>query len=212
MTTLATARRTLWRDREFFFHNGKKLRRVRVPALLQVFVAFLFGLLLSLSAFSVVRMLAPAPVVQTTAALPADIAKLAAQTERRIIQIEQRQQLIAAMIADGEMDPAVLKKIMSAPATGQGGPYEPVNDDSDATFKRLFASMKKLDTIDSSAIAVPSDKPVKTAAFTSGYGLRNDPFRGKRARHMGIDLAGPIGTPIYATADGVVKTADGMRS
>ena len=54
---------------------------------------------------------------------------------------------------------------------------------------------------------MPSDKPVKTAAFTSGYGVRSDPFRGGAAMHAGIDLAGPHGTPIYATADGLVTTA-----
>ena len=55
--------------------------------------------------------------------------------------------------------------------------------------------------------AVPSDKPVRTAAFTSSYGVRSDPFQGRAAMHAGIDLAGPIGTPIYATADGMVETA-----
>jgi murein DD-endopeptidase MepM/ murein hydrolase activator NlpD len=45
------------------------------------------------------------------------------------------------------------------------------------------------------------------AAFTSGYGMRSDPFQGRAAMHAGIDLSGPIGTPIYATADGVVTTA-----
>ena len=54
---------------------------------------------------------------------------------------------------------------------------------------------------------MPSDKPVKTADFTSGYGVRSDPFRGRAAMHAGIDLAGPIGTPIYATADGSISDA-----
>jgi murein DD-endopeptidase MepM/ murein hydrolase activator NlpD len=110
------------------------------------------------------------------------------------------------LIAGEEIDPAVLRRIASSSAEGVGGPLEPVGG-SDATFKQLFTSWKKLDNISQGAIAVPSDKPVKTAAFTSGYGVRSDPFRGRAAMHAGIDLAGPVGTPIYATADGIISDA-----
>ena len=110
------------------------------------------------------------------------------------------------MLAGEEIDPAVLRRIASSSAEGIGGPLEPVGG-SDATFKQLFNSWKKLDSISQGAIAVPSDKPVKTAAFTSGYGVRSDPFRGAAAMQAGIDHAGPSGTPIHATADGIVSEA-----
>lgn len=40
--------------------------------------------------------------------------------------------------------------------------------------------------------------------FTSGFGMRADPFTGLPRFHNGVDLAGPIGSPIRAAASGRV--------
>lgn len=50
----------------------------------------------------------------------------------------------------------------------------------------------------------PFIRPTK-AYISRGFGIRIDPFTGKRQPHLGIDLAADIGTPVYATADGKVS-------
>ena len=96
-----------------------------------------------------------------------------------------------------------------------GGPFEPVTAaaasdatlSADAQFRSLFQAWKKLDVLEQTAISIPSSKPVDKVSLTSNFGVRSDPFRGTRAMHAGVDIPGPIGTPIYATADGIVSRA-----
>jgi murein DD-endopeptidase MepM/ murein hydrolase activator NlpD len=40
--------------------------------------------------------------------------------------------------------------------------------------------------------------------ITDRYGMRRDPFTGMRRFHNGVDLAGPVGTPVVATMSGKV--------
>ena len=50
--------------------------------------------------------------------------------------------------------------------------------------------------------AKPSIKPAKNYRVTSSFGYRLNPFP---AYHYGMDLAGQANSPIYVTADGVVR-------
>lgn len=131
-----------------------------------------------------------AAAVMLMAASPA-----AAQTEATSVQISGEVHRIAE-------DAAV--------PTGRG----------DNEFSQLFASWKSLDsglgitqpTAARPAISVPSRMPLKDLRMSSGYGMRNHPVLGKRANHKGVDLAAPTGTPVYATADGLVGKAEWFSS
>ncbi|MBD3276249.1 MAG: peptidoglycan DD-metalloendopeptidase family protein [Candidatus Marinimicrobia bacterium] len=67
----------------------------------------------------------------------------------------------------------------------------------DSTFRRKTAETN----------AAPAIRPIKIGYFTDIYGYRRDPFTGERTFHHGLDMGAPTGTPIYATADGVVRYA-----
>jgi murein DD-endopeptidase MepM/ murein hydrolase activator NlpD len=64
----------------------------------------------------------------------------------------------------------------------------------------------------STGVSIPSRMPVERVNLTSDYGTRIHPVLGGRRAHKGIDLAAPVGTPIYATADGIVGRADWFSS
>lgn len=53
----------------------------------------------------------------------------------------------------------------------------------------------------------PSIWPIK-GRISSSFGNRIDPFLGKGAFHPGVDLSTGSGTPVVATADGIVRSAN----
>jgi len=50
--------------------------------------------------------------------------------------------------------------------------------------------------------------PLKTFTKTSPFGARRILNGEKKRPHYGVDIAAPVGTPIYAPADGVISLAD----
>lgn len=58
--------------------------------------------------------------------------------------------------------------------------------------------------------AIPSIQPISNRNLnrvSSGFGYRIDPVYKDRRLHPGLDFTAPVGTPIYAAADGVVRDA-----
>ncbi len=49
--------------------------------------------------------------------------------------------------------------------------------------------------------------PLKLARVTSGFGNRIHPLLGYEKAHQGVDYGAPVGTPVWAVGDGVVKEA-----
>ncbi len=79
---------------------------------------------------------------------------------------------------------------------------------SDPEFRALSNSWGQINGLAAKTqVAVPSINPVEIMKFSSGYGYRNAPTRGASRNHKGIDIPGPVGTPIYATADGLIGRA-----
>lgn len=89
----------------------------------------------------------------------------------------------------------------------------------DEQFKQLFSSWQSLDNgrspnpvAPTTGVSIPSRAPLAASTTTSSYGMRNHPVLGGMRAHKGIDLAAPTGTPVYATADGIVERADRFSS
>ena len=104
--------------------------------------------------------------------------------------------------------------------SGQGGPLNPISFSTrgeeptpdELRANRLLNQLDELNLYRIAAERVPLGNPVKAAVrFTSGFGVRRDPKTGGRRMHNGLDFAGPQGTDIFATGDGVVTFA-GWRS
>ena len=195
--------RKFFRQRDIFLHDGKALRRFSISAGVQITAALAALFLLASSLFAATQIATAKPATSAKVAeMQREVAEMQAEVEFIKEVAQQRYQLTAQEVKKLGIDP---KRF-----TGTGGPFEAVEPlkAADPKFKQLFMSWKKLDQIEQGTIAIPSVEPVKGSAFTSGFGVRSDPFRGRAAMHAGIDLAGPIGTPIYATADAVVGRSE----
>lgn len=100
---------------------------------------------------------------------------------------------------------------------GQGIELEQLISEMDRLVKRIDNNNLELPLLETVAANLNineeryiSGRPILKGWLSSPYGLRPDPFTGRRTMHQGIDFAGSEGADVIATAGGVVTWAGSM--
>ncbi|MDQ1910650.1 peptidoglycan DD-metalloendopeptidase family protein [Paenibacillus sp. GD4] len=159
-----------------------------------------------------------------------DIFSLSKQAEEVRSKVEQMKQLedelkklspgAEAAISQGQADAG------GSALAGMGGPAVSVTTQetkalasaTEASYAALGAEMAELEARFAESRRVlmekrerlqhtPSLWPTVSRIVTSNYGYRKDPIHHKLSFHRGIDIAGKMNDPVYASGSGTVHTA-----
>ena len=101
----------------------------------------------------------------------------------------------------------------ATPRSAVGGPFVPVKLPADAgpferQLFRINTTRAQVERLNRTLALVPYRKPViGEVEFTSGFGVRSDPFLGRPAMHTGLDFRAQMGDPVRATANGKVASS-----
>jgi murein DD-endopeptidase MepM/ murein hydrolase activator NlpD len=122
--------------------------------------------------------------------------------------METRVRRMRGVFTDLGLDMAQLEA--ATPRSGMGGPFVPVKLAADAgaferQLYRINTTRAQVERLNRTLALVPYRKPViGEVEFTSGFGVRSDPFLGRPAMHTGLDFRASTGDPVRATANGKV--------
>lgn len=159
------------------------------------------------------------------------LSKQAAEIHNKMEEMKRLEQDLQKLAADaaGSGGAAVTSAEPGADSSaayhGLGGPEWPVStaeirklaSATGAAYSALQTEMDKLHTHFSHSKQLlqakleyqrrtPDIWPTLSRIVTSPYGYRKDPFTKKLSFHRGIDIAGQLGDPVYAAAEGIVDS------
>lgn len=125
------------------------------------------------------------------------------EIEDNLTSIESERNLLAQ--ENEQMEDAVGRLVSLEDRFGLSG-------EGKSTSERVKKLNAEIDHRNFLLFQIPSGSPLKKTAVTAKFGFRTHPVYKKRKMHNGIDFRAAIGTPIYATADGIVEFAGRKKS
>lgn len=125
--------------------------------------------------------------------------------------MDSRMRRMRGVVSDLGLNLASLEA--AVPRSAMGGPFVPVKLAANAgpfekQLYRINVTRAEMDRLNRTLALVPYRKPViGEVEFTSGFGVRSDPFLGRPAMHTGLDFRAATGDPVRVTAYGKVVSA-----
>ena len=179
-------------------HSRFSSRSVRIPVIAAAFfcvlacVGAIFSVSLTIQAFDYYRMKSEY----------ARMSKNFTEMESTMASLKQSESQFRKLFSLGSRK-EVLKNVENSNEDG--------SIDVDALKKEITASMNAVEEINKYLAreqkvfyTSPNGWPA-VGKISSGFGMREHPRFGGRKLHTGIDITMPKGTPLHATADGVVS-------
>jgi murein DD-endopeptidase MepM/ murein hydrolase activator NlpD len=197
---------------------SQQLHKLRVP-IQALYIAAGIGLLSFFVAVSLgFHYIGMASRLENLQLIEAENAKLKVDTRQLMLATTQLVRQVAALESEAEIiqraiqeDP-LLRKLGGTPAGGSAvnvPTSELDTGDLDDLQVRLDDLDKELDLLDAKTKHIrstPTVWPLK-GVIGSHFGNRLDPFTGDADVHLGVDIVAGKGTPVKATADGIVLFA-----
>ncbi len=147
------------------------------------------------------------------------MAQRVGEMQAKLVRLEAMGERVSSMAG---LKPDDLKPLKPASTDGKGGPFLPLARPSLEQLQRTIVSMDASADLNTDlfmftesrllearlkSLLVPNTKPVD-GPVGSGFGFRSDPFTSRAALHTGLDFPADHGTPIVASAGGLVTASE----